>query len=629
MATVTKTLKTSGGDYSSIETWNSTESTNLVTDGDEHVLEISEGTFLTVDSGLVLSGWTTGASNRLTIKAASGEELLPVVESQGTSNVDVVFNLDTPYITLQDIIARHSTTYNSFGRTVNAPTQDDGVIVQRLIIDGGPRALTISGYNTSVTVTSIIRNCEVHGGAYNFVAFEQIILQNVTFTDTAIINIRDQPRSASTKIQNVFAPDWSYTNPGSYGTISNNAATDTSAPGTSAVNSVVTGDAFTDYTGGDYTVKDTGSDLYDAGADLSGSFTDDILGNTRSTWDIGAYEYVASGTDVSVNVEALTLTTYSATIEYTGADTNVSVGTAALTITEYPATVSLDANVAANTEALTLTTYAATLSLDKTVDVNTSALTLTTYPASLSADNDISVGTVSFTLTTNPADVVFDVEVSVGTEALSLTTYPATINYGIAINAGVASLTLTEYPATLIYDVEVTAGPEALTLTTHQATVLKDTDVSTGVAALTLTTYPATVAANDVNVGVGTEALTLTTYPASISFDKDVTTGTVALTLTTYQASITAAVKSVTCTLVTRTGDARPNLSSLSWAWFDSQDPATFGAPTDQGETEVTDGTGLIEIEIPSSTLTTGQVGTLVLRADDGSAYGAYNLTVQ
>jgi hypothetical protein len=84
----------------------------------------------------------------------------------------------------------------------------------------------------------------------------------------------------------------------------------------------------------------------------------------------------------------------------------------------------------------------------------------------------------------------------------------------------------------------------------------------------------------------------------------------------------------VTCTLVTRDGDPLPNLTALSWAWFDAADPNVFIAPSDQGQIETTDGTGEIVVYIPDSTLTSGQTGTLVLRADDGSSYGAYNLAV-
>ena len=53
--------------------------------------------------------------------------------------------------------------------------------------------------------------------------------------------------------------------------------------------------AFVDYANGDFHIKNTSSVLYNAGNDLSGTFTTDIDGDTRSNWDIGADEYVAAG----------------------------------------------------------------------------------------------------------------------------------------------------------------------------------------------------------------------------------------------------------------------------------------------------------------------------------------------
>jgi len=89
--------------------------------------------------------------------------------------------------------------------------------------------------------------------------------------------------------------------------------------------------------------------------------------------------------------------------------------------------------------------------------------------------------------------------------------------------------------------------------------------------------------------------------------------------------AFTAALLYVTCNLVDRNGAEQVSLTDLDWAWFDSVDPATFIAPTDQGATESTDGTGEITVDLPNTTLTTGQDGTLVL--SNGTAYGAYRLT--
>lgn len=131
--------------------------------------------------------------------------------------------------------------------------------------------------------------------------------------------------------------------------------------------------------------------------------------------------------------------------------------------------------------------------------------------------------------------------------------------------------------------------------------------------------------ARGVSVGLASEA----DSALGITHRKEVQVGLATETDTAF--SITDGSPSplqVTCTLVTRSGAAIPNLTALSWAWFDAVDPNLFGAPSDQGEVETTDGSGVIEVSLPSTTLTAGQSGTLVLRADDGSSLGAYNLAV-
>jgi hypothetical protein len=69
----------------------------------------------------------------------------------------------------------------------------------------------------------------------------------------------------------------------------NNIANDTSG----TITGLVTGD-FVDFAGNDFNPAPSGN-LDGTGADLSGTFTDDIAGNTRSVpWEIGAYEIVAA-----------------------------------------------------------------------------------------------------------------------------------------------------------------------------------------------------------------------------------------------------------------------------------------------------------------------------------------------
>lgn len=85
----------------------------------------------------------------------------------------------------------------------------------------------------------------------------------------------------------------------------------------------------------------------------------------------------------------------------------------------------------------------------------------------------------------------------------------------------------------------------------------------------------------------------------------------------------------VSCQLVDPYGNPLRSLDSLSYAWFDQTDPVLLTAPVETGAVETTDGDGVIIVPVPNTALTVGQPGLLVLRSDDGSALGAYNLTIQ
>jgi len=81
-------------------------------------------------------------------------------------------------------------------------------------------------------------------------------------------------------------------------------------------------------------------------------------------------------------------------------------------------------------------------------------------------------------------------------------------------------------------------------------------------------------------------------------------------------------------TLVDSTGTALPNLSNLSWAWFDQSTIDSASTPTDVGNTGSTDGSGLLSLTLPNTTLTTGQTGMLALRDSTGMIYALYRVTI-
>lgn len=72
------TNNTSSGDgshaYNTLAVWEAAEQTDLVSDGDTHVVICSNGGASSSGAFVNVTGWTTGASNYITIKPAEGEE---------------------------------------------------------------------------------------------------------------------------------------------------------------------------------------------------------------------------------------------------------------------------------------------------------------------------------------------------------------------------------------------------------------------------------------------------------------------------------------------------------------------------------------------------------------------------
>jgi hypothetical protein len=110
-------------------------------------------------------------------------------------------------------------------------------------------------------------------------------------------------------------------------------------------------EVFTDYANGDFSLKNfTGTQkVIGMGVDDPGSglYSDDILGNARSSvWDIGAFEYVASGggTSVTLSTGTLALTGQIPTISAT-ANQSITAGKGALSLTGYAPTVSVSNHI--------------------------------------------------------------------------------------------------------------------------------------------------------------------------------------------------------------------------------------------------------------------------------------------
>ena len=84
----------------------------------------------------------------------------------------------------------------------------------------------------------------------------------------------------------------------------------------------------------------------------------------------------------------------------------------------------------------------------------------------------------------------------------------------------------------------------------------------------------------------------------------------------------------LTITLVDAAGTTLPNLTGLSWAWFDESTVSTLTAPTAQGTGETTDVSGVLEVDITGTTLGATDTGILTLRDSTGHIYALYRVTL-
>ena len=316
--TRTVTLKPSGGDYSLLSTWESTEGSNTANDGVPHVLEFDT---IDITDDVTIDGWvsTRSATNNITIRPATGHEAtgpytgltlrtstnyttlvdikddmfvsldgLTAYASANSTCIKVASNGD-PDLATSSIRNCHLIRDNS-GSTDNqtqvtfAESNVDNVFVINEKSGTTSKAIYCGSYSTNV-----LRNVTCIGGATGFSTGTSSATRRTAFINCAAI---PDSGNAFDITDNVDA------------TSSNNASDDSTAPGSNPVTGVTTAD-FVDYAGGNYRPTTSGL-LYRAGI-YDASVTTDINGSPRSNPpSIGAYAaaYVktlkASGGDYSL-----------------------------------------------------------------------------------------------------------------------------------------------------------------------------------------------------------------------------------------------------------------------------------------------------------------------------------------
>lgn len=331
-AVVTKTVRSSGGDYTSLSAAIAGESAirgDLVAADERLVIELYDDWASGLDDPTAInnSDWTVDSTHYITITVAAGHRHTGQSKTGFFMESDfqgAVISNAVRYTRIEHIEVRNLRTgFVSYAISNSARN----FLLRNSIVRGGNGnksshyALTTSGNGAST--------CENVLAEDSTVGFHSGTGENVTYRNCTAAEFGSQGFEASSQsvdsctVKNCVA--WRRTAGGQgfdsgtdWNDSDNNASYDTSAPGASSVDNIVSGD-FEDEANGDYTPA-AGSALLGAGQDLSAFFTDDIIGNARSDWDIGVFEVQAGGSTTveaadashSHSLDATTLTQHSA-----------------------------------------------------------------------------------------------------------------------------------------------------------------------------------------------------------------------------------------------------------------------------------------------------------------------------
>lgn len=305
-----KTVKPSGGDYTSLEACLNANEQDLTGDGWFDV-EI-DGTWSSADtSAVTIHNYTTTSSDYINIYTTTTARHLGVyptdryrIEPAQALGVDCISNA-VNYVKLDGLAGRVLQT-NDYGKSFIADASNKPPwYVTNCLCKGDPtwgsnglRMLGTSagGYTLYVYNNIAYGFVGVNYYGMNFDYWAVNLYNNTVYgcTSGKGINVVGHGGTNVVAKNNISignATDFS----SNFGTSSNNLSGDTTAPGTDCVKSVTAANTLLDPTGTppDLHLK-AGSAAIGAGYDLSGTFTTDIDGETRSSWDIGADELISS-----------------------------------------------------------------------------------------------------------------------------------------------------------------------------------------------------------------------------------------------------------------------------------------------------------------------------------------------
>lgn len=310
-------IKTITGTFQAGEVVFQTISVNLVTISDAGDSVIAVGECYDDDGVLTdpcgVGGWTTSATNYVKLTVPVGDRHNGTVASgfklQRTSGTSEVININQSYTVIEWFIITGTITTSSSFNLIHCNTGPTGIIIRNCILynalnTGGGVFSGLGGSSSGLNVL----NCIAYGNEGNGIGQAISSQTHNFFNCTAYGNGSNGFGGGNgTQVCKNCLAIGNATDYGAIDTIITSGSGDT----TGTTDNLVAATEFVDPTGGtpNFHLK-SGALSIDAGTDLgtTDNVNIDIDNQTRSgTWDFGADEYVASGTDVTVSPTALSI----------------------------------------------------------------------------------------------------------------------------------------------------------------------------------------------------------------------------------------------------------------------------------------------------------------------------------
>jgi hypothetical protein len=303
----TRTIKPSGGDYTSLSAWEAGEQQDLVANNKSATAEISGDWSGGPDTtNLSVDGWTVDSIHTITIRTDAANRASATWDAtkyrleNTTSSTTSFFMIKVPFthiVGLQVFFNRS----NGSDRTIYVLLGADNVSIDGCFVRGSGESLVydhsgcVRVINSVLSATNSARaiywNCWAGaskvGLAYNCTAYNPSASSSPLF---------QRYGNTTVTVKNVTATGGSLSFSGVFNAASDyNTSSDATAVGANSQTGVTP--AFVDAAGldfhlasGDTIARGNGTDL---SSDATYPFSDDIDGDTRSAWDIGADEYQA------------------------------------------------------------------------------------------------------------------------------------------------------------------------------------------------------------------------------------------------------------------------------------------------------------------------------------------------